>query len=90
LHHYFGTRAYDLAIALRRDYLLDNDSIPRIINHVLYYNKHVEIDKLNQDDDRLFLIYSRPRFKVNVQFPYSMLCYKYYEKMKDKKGQSNL
>lgn len=63
LHHYFGTRAYDLALALRRDYLLHNDSISRIINHLLYYNKHVEIDQLDQVDERLFVIYKRPRFK---------------------------
>lgn len=37
LHHYFGICAYDLANTLRRDFLLDGQSISKIINHLLYY-----------------------------------------------------
>lgn len=84
LHHYFGIRAYDLALALRRNYLMDNDSIKKILNHLLYYNKHVEVDRLDQDDERLFVIYNRPRFKENVQYPYSIFCYEYYDSLKGK------
>lgn len=55
LHHYYGIQAYDLALLLRRDYLLSSDSIYLIMMHLLYYNKHVEIDHLDQDDERKFM-----------------------------------
>lgn len=87
LHHYFGTRVYDLTRALRRDYLLNSDSIDKIITHLLYYNKHVEVDQMDRDDERLFLIYTRPRFKENLQFPYSILCYEYYDALKTLKSE---
>lgn len=81
LHHYYGVIAFDLAKALRRDYLLAYDDIVKIIKHILYYNKHVEIDTQDQEDERAFILYLRPRFKENVQFPYSILCYEYYDTM---------
>jgi hypothetical protein len=81
LHHFYGVRAYDLALALKRAYLLSSENIYLIMQHMLYYNKHVEIDQLDQDDERKFMIYSRPRFKKNVEFPYSIFCYKYYDDM---------
>lgn len=78
LNNYFGIRAYDLALALKRDYLLSNDAVYRIMQHILYYNKHVEIDQLNQNDERLFVIYKRPRFREYVSYPFSILSYEYY------------
>jgi hypothetical protein len=81
LHNYYGVKAFDLAIALRRDYLLSANSICLIMKHLLYNNKHVEIDRLDQDDERNFVIYKRPRFKENVQYPYSVLSYRYYDEM---------
>lgn len=88
LHHYFGTRAFDLAKALRRDFLLSYDDVNRILNHILYYNKHVQIDQLDQNDVRLFMIYKRPRFSENVMYPYSLLSYDYYDDMHKAKGKS--
>lgn len=43
----------------------------------------MEVDQLDQNDERLFVIYSRPRFRENVQYPYSIFAYEYYEKMKN-------
>lgn len=86
LHHYYDIRVYDLALALRRDYLLSSDSIYRIMQHLLYYNRHAEVDRLDQDDERKFMIYKRPRFKENVQYPYSILCYEYYDDMAKNNG----
>jgi len=69
-------------------YLLGDYHINKIIKHILYRNKHVVVDTLDQNDLRKFLIFLRPRLKENVQYPYSTFCYEYYDEMEKLKTKS--
>ena len=83
-------KTYDLAQLLQRQFLLKHEDILKVMKHILYYNKHTEIDTVGQEDERKFMIYLRPRFKHNVVHPYSILKYEYYDQMKKVRGEQSL
>lgn len=59
-------------------------AVNRIIAYLLY-NKHVEVDRLGQDDKRKIIIYLSPRIKEGG-YPCYVFCYQYYpEKERRKK-----
>ena len=51
LSHYFPVRAYDLAHALNRDYLLSFDVVNSIIKELVNNNKFIHVDKRESDGD---------------------------------------
>src|SRR5580765_830751 len=73
LHHFHPIRAYDLAIRLRQDYLLGWESIYLILTHLIRQNRFVEVDKLDQDDERRFMLYLYHRLRTDIQVPHSVL-----------------
>ena len=89
LHNFYPVRAYDLALSLRRDHLLGWDSINSILQHLIHNNRFVDVDRLNQDDERKFHLCRFPRFPNNIQVPYSLLPTTYYENMRKLKGISS-
>jgi hypothetical protein len=86
LHNFYPVRAYDLALALRRDHLLGWDTINSIVQHLIHNNRFVDVDRLNQDDERKFHLRRFPRLPENLQVPYSLLPMTYYENMRKSKG----
>lgn len=87
LSHYFPVRAYDLALALRRDFLLGYDAINSVMKELVDNNKFIYVDKNGQDDIRKFYLYLYPKLPVNVQVPFSLLPLTYYEEMERLKGE---
>lgn len=82
LSHYYPFRAYDLALALRRDHLLGFNAINSIIKELVNNNKFIQIDKRDsQYDMRKYYLYLFPKLPVNIQVPHSLLPMKYYEDM---------
>ena len=86
LHNFYPVRVYDLALSLRRDHLLAWDSINSILQHLIRNNSFVDVDRLNQDNERKFHLRRFPRFGENIQVPYSLLPMTYYENMCKVKG----
>ena len=64
LYNYYPVQGRDLCLALRRDFFLDFEKLDKIIKHLIYNNRYIEVDKLDQDDERKFHIYLAPRFSV--------------------------
>jgi hypothetical protein len=90
LSHYFPVRAYDLALALKRDYLLGIDAVNSIIKELVNNNKFIQVDKSeSQYDIRKFYLYLFPKLPVNIQLPHSLLPMKYYEDMEKLKGEQD-
>lgn len=82
LSHYFPVRAYDLARALNRDFLLSFDAVDSIIKEIVNNNKFIQVDKSeSQYDIRKYYLYLFPKLPVNIQMPHSLLPMKYYEDM---------
>jgi hypothetical protein len=86
LHNFYPVRAYDLALALRRDYLLGWDNINLILRHMTHNNRFIDVDRLSQDDERKFHMRRFTRLPENIQVPYSLLPTTYYENMCKLKG----
>lgn len=90
LSHYYPVRAFDLALALRRNYLLGFDTVNSIMNELINNNKFIQVDKReSQYDIRKYYLYLFPKLPVNIQVPHSLLPLEYYEemeKLKDEKG----
>lgn len=82
LGHFYGVRALDMGQYLRRQFFLGYDDVMKILKHLFYNNKHITVYTLGQEDERIFMIYLRSRFKQNVVHPYCILDYDYYEAMK--------
>jgi hypothetical protein len=82
LYNYYPVQVRDLFLALRRDFFLGFEKIDKIIKHLINNNRYIEVDTLNQDDERKFHLYLVPRFPVNVQVPFSLLSTTYYDELK--------
>lgn len=90
LSHYFPVRAYDLGLALRRDYLLDHFVVDSIIRELVNNNKFIQVDNSDsQYDMRKYYLYLFPKLPVNIQVPHSLLPMKYYEDMEKDKQSSD-
>ena len=81
LHNFYPVKVYDLALALRRDHFLGWDAINLILRNLIHYNRFVDVDQLDQEDERKFHLRRFPRFAENIQVPYSLLPMTYYENM---------
>ena len=88
LHHYHPIRAYDLSKILRHHFL-GWEAISLIMKHLINNNKYVEVDKLDQEDERKFHLYLVPRFSVNIQVPFGLLDMSYYDELKKFKDTHN-
>jgi hypothetical protein len=87
LSHYFPVRVYDLALALRRDYLLGYDAVNSIMKELVNNNKFIQVDKSESlDDIRKFYLFLFPKLPINLQVPHSLLPLKYYQEMERRKG----
>jgi hypothetical protein len=82
LYNYYPVQVRDLALALRRDYLLGWDKIDLIVKHLIENNKFVEIDKRGQENYLAYHLYLVPRFPVNVKVPFCLLSTSYYDELK--------
>ena len=90
LSHYFPVRAYDLAHALNRDYLLSFDVVNSIIKELVNNNKFIHVDKRESDGDiRKYYLFLFPKLPINIQVPHSLLPIKYYEDMERMKGEQD-
>jgi len=81
LSHYFPVRTYDLALALRRDYLLDQFIVDSIIKELVNNNRFIHVDKSESNGDvRKYYLYLFPKLP-NIHTQHSLMPIKYYEDM---------
>lgn len=83
LHNYHPIMVFDLALALRRDHLLGWDAINLILQHIVDYNRFIDVDRVGETDWRKFHLRLLPRFHINIQVPYSLLPITYYEELRN-------
>lgn len=80
LHHFYGIRAWDLMIVLKRAYLLGSEDLSKIMKFLIHNDKFVEVEKIGEDQ-RYWNLNLFPRTPSLIKYPHSFLPLSYYEEM---------
>jgi hypothetical protein len=86
LYNYYPVQVRDLAVALRRDFLLSWEKIDLIMKHLISNNKYIHVEKNGEENFLAYHLYLVPRFPVNVKVPFSLLTSEYYDELRKLRG----
>lgn len=83
LHHYYGIRAWDVMLTLKRLYFLGIPDLIKVMKFLIYNDKFIEVEKIGHDE-RHWNLYLFPKTPYLIKYPHSFMPLSYYDEMRDK------
>lgn len=69
LHHFYGIRAWDLMLTLKRAYLLGSEELSKIMKFLLHNDRRIEVERIGEDE-RFWMLYLFPRTPNLIKYPH--------------------